>query len=82
MRRCYMCGREASRRLIVEPLMLPVCLEYACKQKVAQLPRHHCSARLLDGRICGANAAPDIETEGRELCVEHLQSLWGRNSAA
>ena len=41
MRRCYMCGREASRRLIVEPLMLPVCLEYACKQKAAQLPRHH-----------------------------------------
>jgi hypothetical protein len=82
MRRCYVCGRDRSRGLIVEPLMLPVCSDRECKQRAAQLPPHHCSARLSNGHICGAQAAPDFEIEGRELCAQHLQLLWQREDAA
>jgi hypothetical protein len=82
MRRCYICGRQTSRRLIVESLMLPVCLDRECKDIAARLSAHHCSARSSNARICGAQAARDFETEGRELCAQHLQSLWGHKGAA
>jgi hypothetical protein len=82
MRRCYVCGRERSRGLIVEPLLLPVCMDRECKQRAAQLPPHHCAARLSRGQICGAQAAADFETEGRKLCVQHLQLVWDRTEAA
>jgi hypothetical protein len=82
MRRCYICGRETARRLIVEPLMLPVCLDRGCQEAAAHLPSHHCSARLEDGRICGVQAAPAFQSDGRLLCIEHLQTLWGHKGAA
>ena len=82
MRRCYVCGRETSRRVIVEPLMLPVCLDRGCSLTAAQLPPDHCSARFTDGRICAAQAAQGFQTDGNLLCGEHLQSLWRRRGAA
>ena len=82
MRRCYICRRETSRRLIVEPAMIPVCLERACIESAALLPAHYCSARLANGFICGGPAAPGFETDGRELCVQHLQLVWEARDAA
>jgi hypothetical protein len=81
MRRCYVCGGDRSRGLIVEPLMLPVCVDRECKQQAAQLPVNHCAARSSDGHICGAPAATGFETDGRKLCPRHLQSLWERGAA-
>ena len=82
MRRCYICGRETSRRLIVEPTMIPVCLERECMEKAAQLPTHYCSARLSNGFICGGPAAPGFESDGHEFCAQHLQLLWEARGAA
>jgi hypothetical protein len=81
MRRCYVCGRERSRGFIVEPLLLPVCLDRACKQRALDLPDRHCSARLSDGHVCGAVAAADFNVDGNKLCAQHLQLLWDRPAA-
>ena len=82
MRRCYVCGRERSRGLIVEPLLLPVCMDRECKQRAAHMPADHCAARLANGQICGAPAAAGFETEGRKLCAQHLQVVWDRTAAS
>ena len=82
MRRCYICGREAYRRTIVEPLMLPVCLERECGQVAAQLRALHCTARASDGRLCGAPSAPHVELEGHHLCGAHLRAQWALETCA
>ncbi|MCA1644224.1 MAG: hypothetical protein LC797_01740 [Chloroflexi bacterium] len=76
MRRCYICGLERSRRIIVEPLMLPICLERACAQRAAALPMLHCSARAPDGRLCGAPAAAQVQAREQRLCAAHLRAEW------
>lgn len=76
MRHCYICGREGSRRIIVEPLMLPVCFERECGQIAAHIPVLHCFARVTDGRLCGAAAAAAVQAGGPRLCAEHLRAVW------
>jgi hypothetical protein len=84
VRRCYICGRESERRVISEPLMVPVCLNRECGQMAARLRPEHCRARLETGQLCGAPAARQIEADGQRLCAEHLRSRWAhaRRTAA
>jgi hypothetical protein len=76
MRHCYVCGREGSRRIIAEPLMLPVCFESECARIATRLAELHCSARGTDGRLCGAPAVAQVQTDGQRLCAGHLQAAW------
>ena len=77
-RRCYICGRESSRRTIAEPLLLPVCLDRECGERASQLPRLHCTERLPDGRLCGAVVAPQLDASGRQVCTTHARALIER----
>jgi hypothetical protein len=82
VQRCYICGREASRRVIAEPHMLPVCRDRDCGHIAAHLPALHCSARRTDGGLCGAPAVPQFEADGQRLCADHLRALWAHNIQA
>ena len=72
-RRCYICGRSTVRRVIAEPLLLPICLDRECGRRAAQLPAVHCSLRLPEGVICGAPVVPQLDAQGRQLCATHLR---------
>ena len=82
MRSCYICGRETSRRQVVEPLLVPVCPDRACLVRAVHLTNPHCSARLDDGSLCGASAAPHLQADGRTMCPHHLRDFWEHNRAA
>ena len=71
MRRCYICGRESPRRLISEPLLLPICMDRGCGQAAARLTAGHCTARLTQGNLCGAPSSGDIQSDGQRLCRKH-----------
>jgi hypothetical protein len=73
-KRCYICGRQTLRRMIAEPLLLPVCLDRACGRRAAQLPTVHCSVRLSDESVCGAAVVPQVDAQGRQLCATHLRA--------
>jgi hypothetical protein len=81
VRRCYICGRESSRRTIAEPLMLPVCLDRECGEIAAKLPPLHCGKRADNGHLCGATAVAQVQVEGRPLCVAHARAWWASQAA-
>jgi hypothetical protein len=76
MRHCYMCGRPSSRRTVVEPLLVPVCLVRECGRAAAQLPVVHCAVRSPDGRLCGAPTTALMDREGQRVCPAHLKTRW------
>lgn len=75
-RTCYVCGQPAERRLIVEPLLLPVCHDRACAERARSLPERHCAARLLSGEVCGKPATP-IHVDGDLQCQKHAAASFG-----
>jgi hypothetical protein len=79
-RRCYICGRETTRRTIAEPLLLPVCLDRECGERAARLPRTHCTQTLPNGSLCGEAAAPQVDASGRQMCAAHLRAFWQRGN--
>jgi hypothetical protein len=70
---CYVCGQLTVRRHIVEPLLLPTCLNQECRERAEQLPRLHCSTRLADARICGAPAA-QMQVDAQWVCRWHSRA--------
>jgi hypothetical protein len=82
VRTCYVCGRETIRRLVIEPLLLPVCLDRHCALQAARLPDPHCSARLENGQVCGVRGAPQWTAGGASMCPHHLREFWSAQCAA
>jgi hypothetical protein len=82
MRYCYVCGREAPRRVVIEPLLVPVCPDRECALRAARLPDPHCSVRLLEGSICGKPAARQFDAGGYVMCPPHLREFWEHKRVA
>ena len=76
MRSCYICGRPAERRNVIDPLMVPVCFDRECAHVAALLPALHCSARLATGQLCGAPATPHMRLGEVRLCATHMKRRW------
>jgi hypothetical protein len=73
MRRCHMCGRETSQRLIVEPRLIPVCSQPSCRTDAAALPECYCATRLENGRVCGAAVVALLQADELPLCGSHAR---------
>src|SRR5215469_2223180 len=73
MRNCYICGKPAERRSVIEPALVPVCFDRECARVAALLPALHCTARLATGHLCGAPATPHMRQEEVRLCAVHMK---------
>jgi hypothetical protein len=80
-RTCYVCGQATARRHIVEPLLLPTCLDRECRERAQQLPRLHCSERLANGSLCGA-AAAQIQVDAQLVCTWHSRASFAGHFVA
>jgi hypothetical protein len=76
MRHCYICGRQSLRRIVVEPLMLPVCVDRECSRVARGLTELHCTVRPPEGKLCGAPATPHVQVDGLRLCAMHVKLRW------